>query len=171
MVSKALQAEAKAAAGDLVSVVMDWDRSERIVTIPSELQEVLAKNKKAAQAFAPLSYSHRKDLAEWIATARKEETRRSRAEQSVSMIAAKKHTRSLDSVDRVCQTDTHGVFIQSVVSETRQVREIRRSVARVIFRCPRATIKSAARVTKDFLSRGVWLVADGGLLARRRRQG
>lgn len=93
MVSKALQAGAKAAAGDLVSVAMDVDRSERIVTIPIELQDELAGNKNAADAFGLLSYSHRKEFAEWIAAAKKEETRRSRAAQSIAMIRAKQHVR------------------------------------------------------------------------------
>jgi Domain of unknown function (DUF1905) len=44
MVSKALQAGAKAAAGDLVSVALAVDRSERVVAVPPELGSVLSKN-------------------------------------------------------------------------------------------------------------------------------
>jgi hypothetical protein len=58
MVSKALQAGAKAAAGDRVSVALDVDRSERVVTVPPELKSALSNNKKAAVAFKALSYSH-----------------------------------------------------------------------------------------------------------------
>ena len=93
MVSKALQAGAEAAAGDTVSVTMDVDRSERSVTIPVELREGLVGNKKAAQAFDLLSHSHRKEFTEWIASAKKEETRLSRAGKAIAMILAKKHIR------------------------------------------------------------------------------
>jgi len=91
MVSKALQAGAKASAGDLVSVTMDVDRSERVVSLPSELTNALAGNKKAAAAFEALSYSHRKEFADWVASGKKEETRLSRAQKSIFMVLARKH--------------------------------------------------------------------------------
>jgi hypothetical protein len=93
MVGKALQKGAKAAAGDLVAVTMAVDRSERVVDVPPELKRVLSTNKAAAAAFKSLSYSHRKEFAEWIATAKREETRVNRAEKSVAMVIAKKHVR------------------------------------------------------------------------------
>lgn len=91
MVSKALQAGAKASAGDLVSVTMDVDRSERVVSLPSELTNALAGNQKAAAAFEALSYSHRKEFADWVASGKKEETRLSRAQKSIFMVLARKH--------------------------------------------------------------------------------
>jgi hypothetical protein len=93
MVSKALQAGAKAAAGDLVSVTMAVDRSECVVEIPPELKKALSRNRDAAKAFEALSYSHRKEFAEWIASAKLGETWVSRAEKSIPMIIAKRHTR------------------------------------------------------------------------------
>ena len=93
MVSKTLQAGAKAAAGDLVSVAMAVDRSERVVVVPPELKSVLSKNGKAAIAFEALSYSHRKEFAEWIASAKREETRVSRADKAIALVIAKKHVR------------------------------------------------------------------------------
>lgn len=93
MVGKALQTGAKAAAGDLVAVTMAVDRSERVVNVPPELKRALSANKAAAAAFKSLSYSHRKEFAEWIATAKREETRVNRAEKSVAMVIAKKHVR------------------------------------------------------------------------------
>ncbi len=88
-VSKSLQAGAKATAGDLVSVRMDVDRSERTVVVPPELQQVLASR----PAFDSLSPSHRKEYAEWVAAAKRAETRKSRADKSVTMVLAKKHVR------------------------------------------------------------------------------
>jgi hypothetical protein len=93
MVSKALQVGAKAAAGDIVTVAIAVDRSERVVNVPPELTKALSTNKAAAAAFKALSYSHRKEYAEWIASAKREETRVSRAEKSIAMVIAKKHVR------------------------------------------------------------------------------
>jgi hypothetical protein len=93
MVNKTLQAGAKARAGELVSVAMEVDRSERAVEIPVELKNALASHKKAAAAFDALSYSHRKEIALWIAEAKLEATRLSRATKSIPFILAKKHVR------------------------------------------------------------------------------
>lgn len=92
-VSKVLQAGAKASAGDIVSVAIDVDRSERVVAIPEELERALAANKRATTAFKALSYSHRKEFAEWISAAKREETRISRAEKAIALVIEKKHVR------------------------------------------------------------------------------
>jgi hypothetical protein len=93
MVNKALQAGAKTSAGQTVSVSLEVDRSERVVSIPTELKTALAANKKAAAAFEALSYSHRKEFAEWVADAKLEATRISRATKAIPMVLAKKHVR------------------------------------------------------------------------------
>jgi hypothetical protein len=93
MVSKTLQAGAKAAAGDIVTVAIAVDRSKRVVKAPPELKEALSTNKAAAAAFEALSYSHRKEFTEWIESAKKDDTRVSRAERSVPIILARKHIR------------------------------------------------------------------------------
>jgi uncharacterized protein YdeI (YjbR/CyaY-like superfamily) len=54
---------------------------------------MLSKNRAAATAFNTLSYSHRKEFADWIASAKREETRVNRAEKSIAMVIAKKHVR------------------------------------------------------------------------------
>jgi uncharacterized protein YdeI (YjbR/CyaY-like superfamily) len=93
MVSKTLQAGAKAGPGDPVSVAMDVDRSDRVVSVPAELRDELARNRKDAVAFASLSYSHRKEFADWVAGAKKPETRLSRATTSMAMVLERKHVR------------------------------------------------------------------------------
>ena len=92
-VSKALQTGAKARAGDLVSVSMQVDRSERIVEVPSELKQRLASHPQAGTVFESLSYSHRKEFAEWVGSAKQPETRNRRAEKSVALVLARKHVR------------------------------------------------------------------------------
>jgi hypothetical protein len=93
MVGKDLQAGAKAKAGDLVSVVMDVDRSERVVIVPDELNEALMTDELAMKTFATLSYSHRKEFADWIGSAKRAETRLDRARKAVGMVIARKHVR------------------------------------------------------------------------------
>jgi hypothetical protein len=92
-VNKALQAGAKAGAGDLVSISMELDRSERVVVVPAELKRALTSCPPATAAFDALSYSHRKEFADWVADAKRAETRQSRAEKSIALVLAKKHVR------------------------------------------------------------------------------
>lgn len=92
-VSKALQAGAKAGAGDRVSICMEVDRSQRVVVVPPELTQALASQPQAAMAFDALSYSHRKEFADWVASAKQAQTRQRRAERSIALVLAKKHVR------------------------------------------------------------------------------
>ena len=93
MVSKALQGGAKAGAGDLVTVIIDVDRSERVVPVPPELAQALATEPAADAAFQKLSTSHRREFAEWVASAKRPETRVSRAAKALPLVLAKKHVR------------------------------------------------------------------------------
>jgi hypothetical protein len=124
MVSKALQAGAKAAAGDLVSVTLAGDRSERVVIIPPELEKALCANKAAAAAFERLSYSHRKEFAEWIASAKRQETRVSRAEKSIDRVITKQHvrfkSRLLQSVEIIAPKTAPSAHLGQIVERVSQ---------------------------------------------------
>jgi hypothetical protein len=87
-VSKEMQACAKATAGDTVNVTMEVDRAERTVEVPKELVQTLKKNKKAAEFFGSLSYSHKRAYADWVGGAKQEATRESRAAKAIEMLAA-----------------------------------------------------------------------------------
>jgi uncharacterized protein YdeI (YjbR/CyaY-like superfamily) len=54
--------------------------------IPPELQALLAKNPAVKSAFDALSPAHRKEYADWVAGAKKPETRLVRAEKAVAMV-------------------------------------------------------------------------------------
>jgi hypothetical protein len=75
MVSKELQAGAKAGPGDRVKVVMEEDVAERTVEIPEGLAAALKANGKAAAGFEALSYSRKKEYTDWISGAKRVETR------------------------------------------------------------------------------------------------
>lgn len=55
--------------------------------IPPELQSALGKNKKARAIFDKFPPSHRREYVEWVAEAKREETRTKRAAQAVEWIA------------------------------------------------------------------------------------
>ncbi len=92
-VSKELQAGARAAAGDVVYVVLHVDRTERVVTVPEELAAALAADAQAQAIFAKLAASHRQEFAEWVGGAKKAETRTGRAAKAVGMIVAKQRVK------------------------------------------------------------------------------
>src|SRR5215470_10303297 len=60
---------------------------KRPVRIPAELAAALKKNKLAAKAFEGFSPSCRREYAEWIAEAKRPETREKRLAQAIAWIA------------------------------------------------------------------------------------
>ena len=60
------------------------------LVVPADLKAALAKDKKAAATFEGFSYSHKKEYVEWVAEAKREETRKARVAQSVEWMAAGK---------------------------------------------------------------------------------
>jgi hypothetical protein len=86
MVNKALREGARASVGELVAVVMDVDMSERKVDVPGELKSALKSAPKAKAFFGQLSYSRRKEYADWIATAKRPETKSARVRKTVELL-------------------------------------------------------------------------------------
>jgi hypothetical protein len=74
--------------GDKVNVEIELDTEERVVEIPDDLAKVLKGQPKAKQFFDSLSYTNRKEYAQWISSAKKTETREKRLEETVSKLLA-----------------------------------------------------------------------------------
>jgi uncharacterized protein YdeI (YjbR/CyaY-like superfamily) len=55
--------------------------------VPEFLMAALRKNKKALAAFEALSYSHKKEYVQWVAEAKREETRKKRTATTVAWLA------------------------------------------------------------------------------------
>jgi uncharacterized protein YdeI (YjbR/CyaY-like superfamily) len=55
--------------------------------VPKELAAALAKNAKVRTAFAALSASHRREYAEWVGEAKRDETRAKRVAQTLEWVA------------------------------------------------------------------------------------
>jgi hypothetical protein len=85
-VNKALCRGAGAMPGDIVDVVMERDTEERTVEAPSELKKELAKNKNALASWEKRSFTHKKEMANSILTAKQEETKLRRLTKIVEIL-------------------------------------------------------------------------------------
>jgi uncharacterized protein YdeI (YjbR/CyaY-like superfamily) len=65
-------------------------RGTQKVTVPADLKAALAKNAKAKKTFENFSYSHKKEYVDWIADAKREETRKTRLKKTIQWLAAGK---------------------------------------------------------------------------------
>ena len=76
-----------------VRPIFDYiDPVKKIIRIPDDLQKLLDKHKKEAEFFGSLSFSNKKEYVEWIVTAKKEETRKTRVEETIVKLAKKLKT-------------------------------------------------------------------------------
>jgi len=73
--NKELQAGACAKAGDRVKVVLERDQGERQIATSAELERVLRANEKATVLFAELTFSQKKEYADWISSAKQQATK------------------------------------------------------------------------------------------------
>ena len=72
--------------GDLVEVVIQRDDAPREVEVPPALASALAGDAEARSVFESLAFTHRREYAEWIAEAKREETRARRVERALTML-------------------------------------------------------------------------------------
>lgn len=72
--------------GDRVTVTVRADTEERMLEMPDELAAALRRRRGAASAFAKLSYTKRKEIVRAVASAKREETRKRRAEQAARSV-------------------------------------------------------------------------------------
>jgi hypothetical protein len=93
VVCKELQAGAKVSVGDEVEVILDRDTAERTVDVPAELTAALAPHETVREIFESLAYSHRKEYADWVGGAKKEETRKARSLKAVEMLRARRRVK------------------------------------------------------------------------------
>jgi bifunctional DNA-binding transcriptional regulator/antitoxin component of YhaV-PrlF toxin-antitoxin module len=84
--TREVRAAAGIGAGDEVEVVLRRDDGAREIEVPPELFEELAAAPDARERFDGLAYTHRREYAQWINEAKREETRRDRAERAIAML-------------------------------------------------------------------------------------
>ena len=77
--------------GETITVELEADDEPRVVEVPPELADALAGDREAGEAFERLSYTHRREFAEWVAEAKRVGTRSRRAQQALGMLHEGKH--------------------------------------------------------------------------------
>jgi len=88
VVNKAVRTALGKEAGESVEFVLARDARSRSadVAIPTELAEALAADPELRSRFDGLAPSHRREYAEFVGAAKREETRRRRAQQSIERL-------------------------------------------------------------------------------------
>jgi hypothetical protein len=84
--TKAVRTAAGIEVGATVTVAMERDDAPRVVDVPEPLARALARDKTASAAFDQLAFTHRKEYAQWIAEAKREETRERRVAKAIEML-------------------------------------------------------------------------------------
>lgn len=74
--------------GDEGHVSFRRDTEERTVVLPPELVAAFAGSPVAKRRYEGLSHAHRREYAEWVAEAKREETRKRRAVRAVERLCA-----------------------------------------------------------------------------------
>jgi len=83
--TNAIRKQAGVVQGDEVEIELERDDAPREVEIPPELEAVLTGDVRAA--FDALSFTHRREYSEWVAEAKRPETRARRAAQTVEKLS------------------------------------------------------------------------------------
>ena len=65
-------------------------QKRRVTSVPLALAEALEQEGEARRNFEKLAPSYRRQFVEWVAAARREETRRRRVAESIHLLAAGK---------------------------------------------------------------------------------
>jgi bacteriocin resistance YdeI/OmpD-like protein/uncharacterized protein DUF1905 len=90
VVNKQMREGGQCKAGDVVEVVLQRDREERVVEVPTEIKRVIASNKTAEATWNSLSFTHQKEWVRAIGEAKREETRQSRIKKMMDAMKAGK---------------------------------------------------------------------------------
>jgi len=81
LVNKRMQEGARASAGSVVTIRLEQDLEERIVTVPGELKKILGQDRSLRAWYDRLNPSARADIAKWVSDPKGSSARERRAEQ------------------------------------------------------------------------------------------
>jgi uncharacterized protein YdeI (YjbR/CyaY-like superfamily) len=85
-VNRAVKAATGVDAGHRVRVRIELDTEPRTVRAPKDLADALAADPAAEKAFAAMSFTHRREYAEWVEEAKRAETRKRRIAATVARV-------------------------------------------------------------------------------------
>jgi hypothetical protein len=84
--TKAFRAANGLSVGDVLTVEMDRDGAPREVEMPPALSAALDADPSAREVFEALAFTHRREYAQWVAEAKRDETRARRVEQTLERL-------------------------------------------------------------------------------------
>jgi len=85
-VRREVREAAGVAAGDPLTVGLEYDAEVRAVDLPQALRRALEADAASAAAFEKLSYTRKKEFLQWVTGAKRAETQRRRMEQAMAML-------------------------------------------------------------------------------------
>ena len=85
-VLKAIQQSAGVKRGDTITVELALDSAPRTVEPPPDLARILTRDRKAAAAWAKLSYTNKREMARSLEEAKKPETRERRLDAAAEKL-------------------------------------------------------------------------------------
>ena len=88
-VRREVREAAGVAAGDPLTVGLEYDAQVRTVDLPEALRAALEADAAIAAAFEKLSYTRKKEFIRWVTGGKRAETQRRRMEQAMAMLRAR----------------------------------------------------------------------------------
>jgi hypothetical protein len=92
-VRREVREAAGVAAGDPLTVGLEYDDELRTVDLPDVLRAALEADAASAAAFEKLSHTRKKEFVQWVTGAKRAETQRRRVEQAMAMLRAQPRRR------------------------------------------------------------------------------
>ncbi len=93
VVNRTVKAATGVDAPDRVRVTMELDSEPRAVSVPHDLRSALASSPGASEAFAGMSFTHRREYVEWVDDAKRPDTRARRIASTVDGVTSGKALR------------------------------------------------------------------------------
>lgn len=89
IINKEIRAQLGKNAGDTIHVKIEEDLDERIVELPKVIIDFFKKEKELKTIFDKMAFTHQKEYAIWLASAKKEETLQNRLIKFKELLLAK----------------------------------------------------------------------------------
>ncbi|UII34246.1 YdeI/OmpD-associated family protein [Fulvivirga ulvae] len=83
IIKKEIRKAINKSTGDKVLVTVEEDRTERKIDLPEELEKLLSHNPEAKVFYNSLSHTNRKEYAQWISSAKRQETKDKRLAETL----------------------------------------------------------------------------------------
>jgi hypothetical protein len=93
LIRKDIRAKIGKDVGAEVGVTLEEDTAPRVVEVPPDLESALAAEPDAAAFFGELAFTHQREYVQWLAEAKRDQTRVARIEKIVEALKAGRRER------------------------------------------------------------------------------